>query len=164
MIMPVCLNCGKDIPGGRKYCDDCASALKDRALEYLPEIKEPVVKINKPRRRMWFIITCIVLTVLFVGLAYALMSMFPEEEISEMQAERCRARISQVEKAVANYVDSEGELPPDGRVTKNHRLVTEGYLAVPPRCPTTTRYYVIKYENGEAVVTCDSKLEGHELE
>lgn len=165
--MPICLNCGKEIKRGERFCGDCRRV--DGASELSELALERATSNYTPRRRRfstgWIVGLTVVLIGLAAALAFGLLSMMPTNEKFQVQTQArvCRNNLTRLQTIVKGYTESTQQYPPPGRIGKNHPLIKDGYLDAPSLCPTTGHEYVLVVKDGVATPTCDSKLEGHSL-
>lgn len=163
--MPVCLNCGKAIEPGSKYCQECGP----------PEDKKTPPPVGLPARTAYkqpsrgynrmMLVTMLVLVVVMVAIMVGIVLSIPNNTsyIKKAQAAVCRSHIRDILRAIDSYHSDDGKFPPAGRVNGDHALVVDRYLESPPECPSTHHYYIIESEDGSETVKCDSGLPGHRI-
>jgi Tfp pilus assembly protein PilE len=163
--VPVCHNCGREIPAGKKFCEQCGPIGEER-LKLLMESSERTRYKPPPRGyNRALIITMLGLAVVLVALSIGIALSIPTGPayVKKAQAAVCRANMRDIESAIDKYYALNNKYPPKGRVDHGHPIITDQYLKSPPRCPSTNRYYLLVSDGLKTSVECDSGLAGHEL-
>jgi hypothetical protein len=162
--VPVCLNCGKAIEPGGKYCDECGPPNAGK----VPPLAELSARAARPPSRGYnrmVLVTMLCLAVLMVAIAVGLVLSIPSGPayMKKAQAAVCRSHQRDVQQAIDSYKSANGKLPPTGRVSADNPLIIDRYLESPPECPSTHHYYIVESEDGTETVRCDSGLAGHKI-
>ena len=163
--MPVCLNCGREIEPGNKYCEECGPPEANKAM---PLTEFPDRAAYRPLARginRMMLVTMLGLAVLLIAIVVGIVLSVPSSpsDIKKAQAAVCRSHLREIQRAIDSYHSADGKFPPTGRVSGDHALVVDQYLESPPECPSTHHYYVVESEDGSETVKCDSGLPGHQI-
>jgi len=165
--MPVCLNCGRAVEPGTRYCGECGGVEREARVADLVRLAAEGLTSPAPRRsdRRWLVLSMLVLCALLVAGAYVLISAIPPGPGggAGIQAAACRKKMENLLEAVEAYRIKTGREPAAGVVDGDNPLVTGGHVGEPPGCPATGRPYSVVYVDGQPQISCDSGLEGHEL-
>lgn len=159
--MPICLNCGRPIEPGNKFCDGCKGYGRDvevRDLVNLAQASQYKPALRHDRR--WLIIGILVLCVMLVFGSFILIASIPSGSggRADYQASLCRKNMEKLAAAVKMYYTDEQAYPAPGTVGASSQLVEKVYAAPDLRCPSTGRHYILENREGKLVVVCDSGL------
>lgn len=167
--MPVCLNCGRQIETGGKFCESCAPYAEERTRD----LYRIAGKTNyKPRRRgldaKWLAVILVLVCLVLIIVPLILLTSITKnpKTIAREQAAVCRRNLEAIQDAIQKYHEDNGFYPSSNvKVDRYSPLVTGRYLKSAPRCPTTKKYYeLVEGDNGGVMVICTSGKEGHSLE
>jgi hypothetical protein len=163
--VPVCLNCGKAIEPGGKYCEGCGPDRPDGALPIADFTARGAYKPPSRGYNRMMLITMFVLAVVMVAITVGLVLSVPDNPsyIKKAQAAVCRSHQRDIQRAIDGYKSANGKLPPAGRVSADNPLIVDRYLESPPECPSTHHFYIVESEDGTETVRCDSGLPGHKI-
>jgi len=165
--MPVCLKCGKEIDPGSNFCEDCADLGPEEVQRLMDLGRTSKYKPQRSRSVLWLTIVIVVLFLIAIGVAWALLSMIPNNARlrAQVRANVCHHNLDNIQIAIDKYYKNSHQNPTAGRLSARNPLVIDGYLSGVPHCPSTGHEYVIEKKPNEETYTvkCDSGLAGHSL-